>query len=383
MAESQGFWSYVHADDDAESGRISRLARDVVDQFQMLTGESISLFLDKVAISWGDDWRKKIDSNLASIAFFIPVMTPRYFMSPECRHELQFFARRATSLGIKDLVLPLHYVDVPSLRDETIVDDLITLVRTFQWEDWRDLRFTDPSSEGYRRGVSRLATRLVDANRNAEGETVTDIAHHIEETVDITVDDSPGLLDRLAKAEEALPKWKETLQAIGQDIELIGKIMHEGTADINRGDAHGKGFAARIVVARRIARQLVEPSERIWSSGNEYVSHLNDVDDGFRAIIEKAPSEIQENPSSKEELCTFFSAVRGLSAAAHEALQSVQGMINTIAPIEKMSRDLRPVLRRLRQGLTILVEAGKVTDEWVQLIEASGVVCNGPKTQAG
>ncbi len=32
MADSEGFWSYVHDDDDAEGGRITRLARDVTAQ---------------------------------------------------------------------------------------------------------------------------------------------------------------------------------------------------------------------------------------------------------------------------------------------------------------------------------------------------------------
>ena len=73
----------------------------------------MTYFLDKDAIKWGDEWKNKIDSSLASVAFFIPVLTPRYFMSPECRSELQYFARRATSLGLKELVLPLLYLDVP------------------------------------------------------------------------------------------------------------------------------------------------------------------------------------------------------------------------------------------------------------------------------
>lgn len=89
MAASQGFWSYVHADDEAEVQRISRLARDVAAQFEMLTGEPLALFLDRDAIEWGEAWRDKVDSSLASVAFFIPVITPRYFMSPECRRELQ------------------------------------------------------------------------------------------------------------------------------------------------------------------------------------------------------------------------------------------------------------------------------------------------------
>lgn len=78
MSSLQGFWSYVHNDDEAEGGRISQLARDVARQFEMLTGEPLALFLDRDAIKWGEDWRDKIDSNLASVAFFVPVMTPRY-----------------------------------------------------------------------------------------------------------------------------------------------------------------------------------------------------------------------------------------------------------------------------------------------------------------
>src|ERR1700741_4459468 len=99
MASSQGFWSYVHADDQADGGRISRLARDVVAQFEILTGEALELFLDRDAIQWGEAWRNRIDASLASVVFFIPVLTPRYFMSPECRRELQFFARKS---GIKE-----------------------------------------------------------------------------------------------------------------------------------------------------------------------------------------------------------------------------------------------------------------------------------------
>ncbi len=48
------------------------------------------------------------------------------------------------------------------------------------------------------------------------------------------------------------------------------------------------------------------------------------------------------------------------------------------AQVETLSRDLRAPLRKLRQGLTILVEAREVTDEWVGLIAASGVECDEP-----
>jgi hypothetical protein len=168
LSTSQGFWSYVHADDAAEGGRITDLARHLQAQYEMLTGDALVLFLDRDALKWGDEWRNKVDESLAGIAFFIPLMTPRYFLSAECRRELQFVARVATRAGVQQLVLPLLYVDVQTLHDEASADDLVKLVRTFQRVDWRELRFADVTSERYRKAVAALAERLVDVNRQLE-----------------------------------------------------------------------------------------------------------------------------------------------------------------------------------------------------------------------
>lgn len=371
MAEWQGFWSYVHSDDQADGGRIKRLASDVVAQYEMLTGESIGLFLDRDAINWGDVWRQKVDDTLTTVAFFVAVITPRYFMSSECRRELQFFARQATKLGVRELVLPLHYVEVPALRDEEPADDLIALVKPFHWEDWRDLRFADVDSEKYRRGVAGLAAQLVEANRRAESINLGPI----EQSSEPEGDETPGFLDKVATAETTLPEWTGTLERIRQDIELIGQMMQQASEDMAKGSQQGKGFAARLTIARRVSKELPDPVERIWSSANEFATQLHQVDEGFRTIIERAPVEIQENPEAKMDLCTFFEMVRDLSRSAHDGLGAVETMINAISPVESMSRDLRPPLRRLKQGLTVMVEAREVTDEWVQLIDDSGVEC--------
>ncbi len=380
MANLQGFWSYVHTDDQSDGERISHLARDVVNQFQMLTGETISLFLDKDALAWGDNWHDKIDTSLSSVAFFVPVITPRYFMSPECRRELQFFARRASELGIRELILPILYVDFPTLHDESTDDDLIKLIRTFQWEDWSEIRFLDIMSEGYRRGVARLAARIVEANHRAEETSIANTAR-IEEMPEESKDDMPGVIDSLASSEEMLLKLPETLNAIGQDINQIGQLTQESTNAINRGNANGKGFAARLIIARQLASQLSEPIERIWSLSNIFASQLHDVDVGFRIIIEQAPSEIKDNPEIKQNFCAFFEMVRTMSNSSNGAIESFQKMYAASEPLEKLSRDLRPPLRRLKQGLTILIESSGITNEWVHLIDASGVVCKDTITQ--
>lgn len=234
MTELQGFWSYVHDDDDADGGRVIRLGHDVAAQYEMLTSQKIGLFLDRDDISWGEQWRKKIDEGLSSIVFFIAVLTPRYFMSPECRGELQRFARSARDLGIEELVLPLLYVEVPDLNEDTPSDDLVALVKTFQREDWRELRFSDVGSSEYRRGVVRLAQRLVEANRKAAEADVATTACELAPS-ESDVDDSPGLLDQLAAAEETLPEWQITVEAVSVEIVLIGQIVEDAAEEMRRG----------------------------------------------------------------------------------------------------------------------------------------------------
>jgi hypothetical protein len=375
MTSSKGFWSYVHDDDAVEGGRIARLARDIVDQYQMLTGETINLlFLDKDDIHWGDLWRKELDSSLASVAFFIPVVTPRYFMSPECRRELQYFIGRTSESGLNDLILPLHYVNVPALADETSEDELIKRVRAFQWEDWRELRFSDVSSEEYRRGVAKLAEKLVEANKHAE-ETTALVSSQIKETVNENKDDSPGLIDTLASSEDMLNKLPETLNEITQYIAQFEQIIREETNNIQRATAQGKGFSARLIFVRQTANRLSEPTERIWSLSNLYASQLHSVDSGFRIIIEQAPLEIKESPENKTGICTFFEEVRKMSIASNQSIESTRQMLAVAEPLEKISRDLRPALRRLKQGLTILIESSGVIAEWVNLIDATGLLC--------
>lgn len=46
------------------------------------------------------------------------------------------------------------------------------------------------------------------------------------------------------------------------------------THRVLRSDRQAKGFAARLLVARKLARRLSEPAERVWSFGNEFASTM-------------------------------------------------------------------------------------------------------------
>lgn len=366
-----GFFSYVHRDDDLDRGRIRQLANDIAAHYEAQTTEPIEVFLDRDDLHWGDRWRDKIDEALSNVAFFIPVVTPRYFASAECRREFTFFWERVQSLGIRELVLPVLYIKSPRLEDPADDDPVLNAVREVQWRDWTPFRFKELDSEGYRAAVDSLASELV--RRVADVEQV-DLAAAVNVDVDDDDGEEDGFIDKIARLEEAMPNWTESLTAIGEAITTIGALMRQGTEDIQRGEHGGKAFAVRLTVARRLASQLSEPVEAIESQGQKFVAELNAVDVGIRTLLESvADNGIDE--SNRETVCGFLQSIRDLSSSAHNGLSQTEVMVRSTAELEKQSKDMRTPLRRLRRALTSMVEARDITDAWVALVNEVDADC--------
>jgi hypothetical protein len=366
-----GFWSYVRADDGAERGRIVDLAHDVVAQYELLTGESIELFLDRDNLQWGEAWREKIEKTLAAVAFFIPVLTPRYFQRKECRAELQQFAQKAEKLGVSELVMPILYVDVPGMHDPSPADDLMRLVRGFEWEDWTEHRLSDVDSAEYRTGVARLAARLVGANRKAESGS-TPITEELQGEQE--AEEQPGWLDQIAGGERDLPLWSQTMTEITAEVESLGKVMEAATAEV---EAAGASATGRIAVARNVAAKMLQPSQRILELGSRFALQLHSVDTTFRLLIERGGLEAaaSSDQSVRNQTCAFFMQVRALAEKGVAGLGQMRGMVDTLAPLEAASREFRPVVRTLTTGLTTMAEGADVMRGWLSLIEASPLNC--------
>jgi len=383
MPSPEAFWSYARRDDEAENGRIVQLARDINAQYEMITGETLKAFIDRDSIALGENWRERIDESLVTAAFFVPILTPHYFMRSECRRELQTFAREAGRLGVRDLILSLHYVDVPELSDDTTQDELIKLINTFQRQDWRELRFADRNSSEYRKATADFAKRLADANRkiidNDMAGVVSDAAKPSTPTADSSAsDDEPGLIDLLAIGENALPAMNQTTVDLSAELNKFNEYTNQAVSDIKASDEAGKGALGRLAVARELAQKLAEPAERVFMLANNYSAQMYDIDPAVRTLISMAPKTIEDNPDERAAVCTFFDAVNTMAKNAHDMVTSLGGFQESLTQGESLSRDLRPPLRKMKQGLTIIVESSSVTDGWAKAIADSPVDCKAP-----
>ena len=129
MTGIRGFWSYAHKDDAAENGLIVELSKSIQKEYEFITGNNLTIFVDKDDIAWGEKWRERIDTGLDTATFFIPIITPTYLSRLECRKELIRFTQNAEKNGTQELVMPIIYAAIPGFDDENSDDELVSLIK--------------------------------------------------------------------------------------------------------------------------------------------------------------------------------------------------------------------------------------------------------------
>jgi hypothetical protein len=367
QAEGAGaFWSYVHADDEADGGRIVELGRDVQRQYGLLTGGKLDLFLDRDALEWGDDWRERVAEALSAATAFIPVMTPRYFDSAECRRELITFAREANRLGVESLLRPILYVRVPDLERDDLADEAMILVRPRQYEDWTSLRFDDRASADYRKGVALLAQRLADTVQAVSSlpAALAEPAESQSPRGQLAEDESPGVLDLLAAGEDAMPRWRDVIDQLNPAFDQLTAIVQRGAAEMEASDARGAGATGRLQAATRVASQMREPVAKILRLGEGNTREVAIVDAALDATLDAIGEHPPADAAELEQVLQFFDATQGMVAAAATSAAGLEELSRSMSQSARISRVFRPVARDLQRGLRGFVDAQAIYDEW-------------------
>lgn len=157
------FLSYVH--DDDKYGHITTFCERLGDEVRMAVGTDFAIFQDRKDISWGQNWKQRLEESIDEVTFLIPVITPSFFNRPYCREELRRFLEREERLGRSDLILPVYFIDTPLLNEDELraTDELAQVIASRQHADWRELRFEPFTNPHVGRTLERLARQIRDA----------------------------------------------------------------------------------------------------------------------------------------------------------------------------------------------------------------------------
>jgi hypothetical protein len=124
-------------------------------------GAAFTIFQDRRDIAWGDAWRQRIEESIDSVVFLIPIVTPSFFLSEECRSEFERFLTRERLVRRSDLIFPVYYVSCHELDDPAArTDPIAVAIALRQYTDWRGLRFEAYSSPMVASRIADLARQL-------------------------------------------------------------------------------------------------------------------------------------------------------------------------------------------------------------------------------
>ena len=156
------FMSYEHFANEHDKGYLTEFCQALTGEVKLLSGDEFLIFHDIKDIEYGELWKKRIEDTLDSTALLIPIITPGFFKSDNCRDELRRFLDREKRLKRDDLILPIYYVNTPLIEDESlrIKDELAQIIAAHQYVDWRNLRREKLSSKRTRKTISELAKRI-------------------------------------------------------------------------------------------------------------------------------------------------------------------------------------------------------------------------------
>lgn len=367
-----GFWSYARADDDATDGQVVRLAHRVIKEFRLLTGETLEIFIDRESLNWGEAWEERIDESIHGTTFFIPVITPTYLRSASCRAEFIKFWNKSKYSNLEKLVLPIFFAGV-SLNSETD-DDVLSNAISRQAEDWRALRLEDENSSYYRKGVHKLAARLRDVAEVVAAQPEISPTPIISDNRNLTGEDEPGLLDRIAQIEERLPVWQKSAVAITDSLRNIAQAMNEPSPEMNQAK-HSNSLAARIRAISKLADRLDTPTTNLFTATRQFKDHAVSLDPAFRAIIELSETSSEEDRRSASYLASMLELSR---IALNEATNVDDEFRDSLQRASKISRDMRKPALRIIDSLLMIDDTQSILADWIDGFDKAGIPAINP-----
>lgn len=359
MTEVAGFLSYVREDDEHENGRITALRRLLEGEIRMQTGQKFPIFQDKDDIFVGQQWRRRIEESIDGSTLLIVVITPSLFLSEMCRAEVTHFLERERVLGRDDLVIPLLYMETPALFEDR--DELSVELVGRQYFDLRPTRFDAVDSPGVRREVSNLAAHVTAALKRSASNPRS-IEPKSVGLGPAEGDEGPGFPELSVAAEKAMPQFTATIDTLASEMTRIAEMLTEGKAEVDAADARGRRAAGGMFAMQRLSKRLEDPTTKIERLVEEYGDQLGRVDPEMGAMAIQVAGLTDEN--DLEAARRLLDAVSGLSDAASEGFETLDGFLVVVREGEAASSTLRPMLRRVITAFRQMRESHQVFSRW-------------------
>src|SRR5215472_8270577 len=81
------------------------------------SASAIEIFQDRINIRWGENWRDRIRVTLHETPLLVPIITPNFLQSDECRDEVESLLEGEDRRRRWDLILPVYFYPIRQIDD--------------------------------------------------------------------------------------------------------------------------------------------------------------------------------------------------------------------------------------------------------------------------
>jgi len=208
------------------------------------------------------------------------------------------------------------------------------------------------------------ATAVFTQGDGTGGANVADDARRSAEPDDDVEAEEPGIVEVLAAGEEAIIHISRVLSTSTELMTEIGEITQAAANEIQESAAQTGGFAQRLLVTRRLAEELVDPSSALEVSANEFFSDLQSIDGLVRHVI----ARVESGEEDTEEVRSFIGNIETLVDAAEQGAIGITTMRDSSTNLRRISSSLKDVSRAIERALNRMLEGIRQMQSWRELI---------------
>lgn len=361
------FLSYARADEDVYG--MVRPFKQLLGHFiHAKSGLHVRAFLDQDNLRWGELWEDALDREILKASVFIPLLSPNYLASENCRKEFLLFQNSAKNLGVNELLLPVLLLDAPAIFNSSSEDQIVQGASSRQWEIIESAILSDASSSEWKRGMAHLAGRFVDAynhsasilanqSDNTQLGTIGNPESDPEDLgADEETDDGPGLAETTESINQNVARFTASAKNLLPAMSQLGSIATESTSNIDNMRST-KDFLAW---THRTAEKFQAPSQLIKSYGEEMFDAVQALDVDVKRLRQQAEALAPHSPNVVD---SYNQLIRPLVE-----MDDVSGplfyLLDQMNPAEQVSAALRRALKPARIGITRIADADQIVRSW-------------------
>ena len=170
--------------------------------------ESFAIFQDTSHIHWGDDWKRSVLATVDDVLLIIPIISPGFFTSKNCRFEIEAFLERERQISSRQsTILPVYFVDTPEFDEAEESDDIIAkLFKDRNFIDFRSLKPLPKDNIDYRLAIieaAKIISALLRRPKSIPPPVVPTVALTLETPTSPAMPEEPPPRPRAHKAAAA------------------------------------------------------------------------------------------------------------------------------------------------------------------------------------